>query len=75
MSRADPVHDGALRDTTFSRREIPPTRQEVDRQLWTGLPELPPASPHALFRLDATRPERELREVLGRRCERHGTIT
>jgi len=39
--------------------------KKLDRQLWMGLPQVPQASPQALFRLDAMRPERELRELLG----------
>ena len=39
--------------------------KKLDRQLWMGLPDLPLATPQALFRLDATKPERELREILG----------
>jgi carbamoyltransferase len=39
--------------------------KKLDRQLWMGLPDLPQASPQALFRLDAMRPEREIRELLG----------
>jgi carbamoyltransferase len=39
--------------------------KKLDRQLWMGLPALPLATPQALFRLDATKPERELREILG----------
>jgi carbamoyltransferase len=39
--------------------------KKLDRQLWMGLPEVPQTSPQALFRLDARRPERELRELLG----------
>jgi carbamoyltransferase len=39
--------------------------KKLDRQLWMGLPHVPPATPRALFRLDALRPEREIRELLG----------
>jgi carbamoyltransferase len=39
--------------------------KKLDRQLWMGLPQVPPASPQTLFRLDAMRPEREIRELLG----------
>jgi carbamoyltransferase len=39
--------------------------KKLDRQLWMGLPAIPPVSAQALFRLDALRPERELREMLG----------
>ena len=39
--------------------------KKLDRQLWMGLPEVPSTNPQALFRLDAMRPERELREILG----------
>jgi carbamoyltransferase len=38
---------------------------KLDRQLWMGLPELPPTAPEALFRLDPARAEREIRELLG----------
>ncbi len=38
---------------------------KLDRQLWMGLPHMPPAAPQFLFRLDAARPERELRELAG----------
>jgi carbamoyltransferase len=38
---------------------------KLDRQLWMGLPQVPPISRPALFRLDASRPEREIRELLG----------
>jgi carbamoyltransferase len=40
-------------------------RKKLDRQLWMGLPQLPAATPQNLFRLDATRPERDIRELLG----------
>lgn len=39
--------------------------KKLDRQLWMGLPQVPPLTPAALFRLDAMRPEREIREILG----------
>jgi carbamoyltransferase len=39
--------------------------KRLDRQLWMALPHVPPATPRALFRLDAMRPEREIRELLG----------
>jgi carbamoyltransferase len=39
--------------------------KKLDRQLWMGLPHVPPATPRSLFRLDAMRPEREIRELLG----------
>ena len=39
--------------------------KKLDRQLWAGLPAVPPSGPRALFRLDAMRPEREIREILG----------
>ncbi|HEV8585231.1 MAG TPA: carbamoyltransferase C-terminal domain-containing protein [Methylomirabilota bacterium] len=39
--------------------------KKLDRQLWMGLPALPSLAPEALFRLDAMRPEREIREQLG----------
>lgn len=38
---------------------------KLTRQLWAGLPDFPPTAPEALFRLDASRPEREIRELLG----------
>jgi carbamoyltransferase len=38
---------------------------KLGRQLWMGLPELPTATPEALFRLDADRPLRQIRELLG----------
>jgi carbamoyltransferase len=38
---------------------------KLDRQLWMGLPRVPPAAPQFVLRLDAARPERELREVFG----------
>ena len=38
---------------------------KLDRQLWMGLPNVPPVSPPFLFKLDAARPVRELRELLG----------
>lgn len=38
---------------------------KLDRQLWMGLPHVPPVGPQFLFRLDAARPERELRELAG----------
>ncbi|MBD0688849.1 carbamoyltransferase [Streptomyces sp. CBMA123] len=39
--------------------------KKLDRQLWTALPDVPETGPHALFRFDADRPRREIREVLG----------
>jgi carbamoyltransferase len=39
--------------------------KKLDRQLWMALPSLPSLAPQALFRLDALRPEREIRELLG----------
>src|SRR5262245_21840583 len=42
--------------------EIPALK--LGRQLWMGLPDLP-ARGRQLFRLDAVRPEREIREILG----------
>jgi len=39
--------------------------KKLERQLWMGLPQLPAATPQNLFRLDAMRPEREIRELLG----------
>ena len=38
---------------------------KLGRQLWMGLPNVPPVSPPFLFKLDAARPVRELRELLG----------
>jgi carbamoyltransferase len=38
---------------------------KLDRQLWMGLPYVPPSGAQFLFRLDAARPEREIRELLG----------
>ena len=38
---------------------------KLDRQLWMGLPNVPPVAPRFLFRLDAARPARELRELVG----------
>jgi carbamoyltransferase len=43
--------------------EQPATK--LARQLWMGLPQLPTRRADALFRLDAHRPEREIREALG----------
>jgi carbamoyltransferase len=40
-------------------------RKKLDRQLWMGLPQVPPVAPAWLFRLDGDRPEREIREILG----------
>jgi carbamoyltransferase len=40
-------------------------RKKLERQLWMGLPQVPLSTPEALFRLDASRPEREIRELLG----------
>jgi carbamoyltransferase len=39
--------------------------KKLDRQLWAGLPQLPTTSPLSLFCLDAMRPARDIREVLG----------
>jgi carbamoyltransferase len=39
--------------------------KKLDRQLWTALPALPDSRPEALHRLDADRPRREIRDVLG----------
>jgi len=39
--------------------------KKLGRQLWMGLPQVPLTSPRALFRFDAMRPAREIREVLG----------
>ena len=38
---------------------------KLDRQLWMGLPNVPPVAPPFLFKLDAARPARELRELIG----------
>lgn len=40
-------------------------QKRLERQLWMGLPQVPPVSRRALFRLDATRPFREIRDRLG----------
>jgi carbamoyltransferase len=37
----------------------------LGRQLWTGLPDLPRATPETMFRFDADRPYREIRDRLG----------
>lgn len=37
----------------------------LSRQLWTGLPQLPVSRPETMFRFDADRPYREIRELLG----------
>ncbi len=37
----------------------------LSRQLWTGLPEIPYTTPATMFRYDADRPYREIRELLG----------
>lgn len=39
--------------------------KKLDRQLWTALPQLRALGSAALARLDARRPEREIRELLG----------
>ena len=39
--------------------------KKLERQLWMGLPQVPPVRREALFRLDATRPFREIRHLLG----------
>lgn len=39
--------------------------KKLERQLWMGLPEVPIADERALFRFDATRAEREIRDYLG----------
>jgi carbamoyltransferase len=39
--------------------------EKLDRQLWMGLPEVPPVGTAWLFRLDAARAEWEIRELLG----------
>ena len=40
-------------------------QKKLERQLWMGLPQVPPVRREALFRLDATRPFREIRDLLG----------
>ncbi|MGA7410692.1 MAG: carbamoyltransferase [Bryobacteraceae bacterium] len=40
-------------------------QKKLERQLWMGLPQVPLASRQTLFRLDATRPFREIRNRLG----------
>ena len=40
-------------------------QKKLERQLWMGLPQVPPVRREALFRLDATRPLREIRNLLG----------
>jgi carbamoyltransferase len=40
-------------------------QKKLERQLRMGLPQLPPVSRRSLFRLDATRPFREIRNRLG----------
>jgi carbamoyltransferase len=40
-------------------------QQKLERQLFMGLPQVPLGERHALFRLDATRPLREIRNRLG----------
>jgi carbamoyltransferase len=37
----------------------------LSRQLWSSFPEFPPSRPETMFRLDADRPYREIRERLG----------
>lgn len=39
--------------------------KKLDRQLWMSLPDLPDIRPDAMFRLDASRPEQEIRQLLG----------
>ncbi|MGW6916417.1 carbamoyltransferase family protein [Kitasatospora sp. NPDC054939] len=39
--------------------------KKLHRQLWTGLPAFPDTSPAALYRLDADRARREIRDLLG----------
>ena len=39
--------------------------EKLSRQLWMGLPNVPPVAPLFLFKLDAARPARELDELLG----------
>ncbi|CAL9330677.1 carbamoyltransferase family protein [Streptomyces sp. enrichment culture] len=39
--------------------------KKLHRQLWTGLPAFPDSSASALYRLDADRPLREIRNLLG----------
>ncbi|HEV7500397.1 MAG TPA: carbamoyltransferase N-terminal domain-containing protein, partial [Vicinamibacteria bacterium] len=34
--------------------------KKLDRQLWMGLPQVPPSTPASMFRLDPTRPGREI---------------
>lgn len=38
---------------------------KLARQIWSALPEFPTSDPAALFKLDASRPKREIRELLG----------
>jgi carbamoyltransferase len=40
-------------------------QKKLERQIWMGLPRVPPVERGALFRLDATRPFREIRDRLG----------
>ena len=40
-------------------------QKKLERQIWMGLPQVPPVERGALFRLDATRPFREIRDRLG----------
>ncbi|MCA1217116.1 carbamoyltransferase family protein [Streptomyces sp. 8L] len=39
--------------------------RKLGRQLWMGLPALPAATPETLYRFDAERPRRQIRELLG----------
>lgn len=39
--------------------------RKLGRQLWMGLPDLPTATPRALYRLDAERPLKQIHELLG----------
>jgi carbamoyltransferase len=40
-------------------------RTKLGRQIWASLPAFPSRDPAALYKLDAARPEREIRELLG----------
>src|SRR6185436_19681657 len=40
-------------------------RKKLERQLWMGLPDVVPLRSTAIFQLDALKPERDIREVLG----------
>lgn len=60
-----------LRDAGVGMRDIDHVAyyenpvSKLGRQLWMGLPAMPAASPESLFRLDAHRPFRQIRELLG----------